>query len=101
MTPPAASQLPRAAAPFLGFARLLRSHGFVASSEQATTFMQAIALLGPKSVDHIREAALATLAPPPDRRGEFDTLFRMWLHGEEQVLHEGKGEDDEQPRHQC
>ena len=67
----------------------------MASSEQATTFMQAIALLGPKSVDHIREAALATLAPPPDRRGEFDTLFRMWLHGEEQVLHEGKGEVEE------
>ncbi|MBW8639739.1 VWA domain-containing protein [Hoeflea sp. WL0058] len=67
----------------------------MASSEQATTFMQAIALLGPRSVDHIREAALATLAPPPDRRDEFDALFRMWLHGEEQVLHAGEGEDEE------
>lgn len=95
MTPPDASDLPRAAAPFLGFARLLRRHGFVASSEQATTFMQAIALLGPKSVDHIREAALATLAPPLDRRAEFDILFRMWLHGEEQVQQEGDSEDEE------
>jgi len=95
VTPSAASDMPRAAAPFLGFARLLRSHGFVASSEQATTFMQAIALLGPKSVDHIREAAYATLAPPPDRRGEFDMLFRMWLHGEEQVQQEGDSEDEE------
>ncbi|MEO4039998.1 VWA domain-containing protein [Hoeflea sp. CAU 1731] len=95
MTPPADSDLPRAAAPFLGFARLLRRHGFVASSEQATTFMQAIALLGPRSVDHIREAALATLAPRPDRRDEFDVLYRMWLHGEEQVPHDGEGEDEE------
>ncbi len=87
--------MPRAAAPFLGFARLLRSHGFAASSEQATTFMQAIALLGPKSVDHIQEAALAALAPPPDRRAEFDMLFRMWLHGEEQVQQEGDSEDEE------
>ena len=67
--------LPAAAAPFVAFASLLRANGFAAAPEQTTTFLAAIRLLGPRSLDHIRRAAHATLAPPPERREEFDALF--------------------------
>ena len=72
MMPPA---LPAAAAPFIAFATLLRANGFAVAPEQATAFLAAITLLGPRSLDHIRRAAHATLAPPPERRQEFDALF--------------------------
>ena len=62
MMPPV---LPAAAAPFVAFAALLRANGFAAAPEQTTTFLAAIRLLGPRSLDHIRRAAHATLAPPP------------------------------------
>ncbi len=67
--------LPDAAAPFVAFATLLRANGFAVAPEQTTAFLSAITLLGPRSLDHIRRAAHATLAPPPERREEFDALF--------------------------
>lgn len=92
MRPP--ESLPRAAAPFLGFARLLRRHAFAIAPEQVTSFMQAVTLLGPRSMNDIREAALATFAPPPDRRGEFEAHFRAYFHGDAKPSIEGE-EDDE------
>ncbi|MDX8461581.1 vWA domain-containing protein [Mesorhizobium humile] len=86
--------LPPAAAPFLGFARLLRRHAFPIASEQIFSFMQAVTLLGPRSMSDIREAALATLAPPPDRRGEFEAHFRTYFYGDAKPSIEGE-EDDE------
>ncbi|MDX8523517.1 VWA domain-containing protein [Mesorhizobium sp. MSK_1335] len=83
-----------AAAPFLGFARLLRRHAFAIAPEQVTSFMQAVTLLGPRSMADIREAALATLAPSPDRRGEFDAHFRSYFYGDAEPSIEGE-EDDE------
>jgi uncharacterized protein with von Willebrand factor type A (vWA) domain len=88
--------LPPASAALLGFARMLRAAGFGIAPEQGTAFMQAVALLGPRSMDDIREAALATLAPPPDRRREFDSLFRAFFWGEERLIAEG--EEDEETR---
>jgi uncharacterized protein with von Willebrand factor type A (vWA) domain len=88
--------LPRAAAPFLSFARLLRRHAFPIAPEQATSFMQAVTLLGPRSMSDIREAALATLAPPPDRRNEFEAHFRSHFHGDAKPSIEG--EEDEETR---
>jgi uncharacterized protein with von Willebrand factor type A (vWA) domain len=88
--------LPREAAPLLGFGRLLRRFGFVVAPEQGAAFMEAVTLLGPRSMADIREAALATLAPPPDRRGEFEALFRSWFHGEEAVVTEGESEEETQ-----
>jgi uncharacterized protein with von Willebrand factor type A (vWA) domain len=70
-----ARALPDAAAPFVAFATLLRANGFAVAPEQTTAFLSAITLLGPRSLDHIRRAAHATLAPPPERREEFDALF--------------------------
>ena len=86
--------LPRAAAPFLGFARLLRHHAFAIAPEQVTSFMQAVTLLGPHSMHDIREAAFATLAPSPDRRSEFDAHFRAYFYGDAKPS-AGGGEEDE------
>ena len=92
----ASRALPRAAAPLLGFARLLRRFGFAVAPEQAASFMQAVTLLGPRSMNDIREAALAMLAPPPDRCGEFEALFRAWFYGEEAVATAGESDEETQ-----
>lgn len=74
--------LPREVRPFVGFCRLLRRMGFPAAPPQAESFIAAISLLGPGSMEDIRQAAHATLAPPPERRNEFDLLFRTYFFGE-------------------
>jgi len=89
-----APSLPPAAAPFLAFARLLRGFGFAAAPEQVTRFMQAVTLLGPRSMEDIFQAAVATLAPSPERRAEFDALFRIHFHGDGSVSAEGDGEEE-------
>ncbi|RWC89448.1 MAG: VWA domain-containing protein [Mesorhizobium sp.] len=86
--------LPPASAPFLGFARLLRQYGFAIAPEQASGFMQAITLLGPRSMADIREAALATLAPPPDRRDEFEAHFQSHFYGNTSAVVEGDADDE-------
>jgi uncharacterized protein with von Willebrand factor type A (vWA) domain len=69
------TKLPAAAAPFVAFASLLRANGFAAAPEQTTAFLAAITLLGPRSLEHVRRAAHATLAPPVERREDFEALF--------------------------
>ncbi|MBS7701932.1 hypothetical protein C7450_101115 [Chelatococcus asaccharovorans] len=78
----AAPCLPRAAAPLVAFAELLRQSEFPISSEQVTDFLKAVALLGPRSMDHLFDAARATFGPSPDRRQEFALLFRRHFYGE-------------------
>ena len=72
---------PAAARPFLAFPALLRAHGFAIAPEQTTAFMAGTTLLGPRSIDDIRLAARATLAPPPERLAEFDALFSSFFEG--------------------
>lgn len=86
--------LPQAAAPFLGFARLLRRYGFRIAPEQAAAFMAGVTLLGPRSMEDIRQSALATLAPPPDRLAAFEMLFRSHFYGD--VSAPVPGEEDEE-----
>ncbi|MGE3876481.1 MAG: VWA domain-containing protein [Parvibaculaceae bacterium] len=74
--------LPRAAEALVLFARLLRQHGFAVSHDRTILFLEAVRLLGPRSMQSIRLAALAALAPPVDRRGEFDALFRAYFFEE-------------------
>jgi uncharacterized protein with von Willebrand factor type A (vWA) domain len=81
-SPPASLSLPKAAEPFVGFGRLLRRHGHPIAPDQVKSFLEAVTLLGPRSMDDIREAALATLAPAPDRRDAFEALFRSHFFGE-------------------
>ena len=95
--------LPKVAAVLLGFPQMLRQHGFAVGPEQAMAFLRAIALLGPRNLDSLRRAGHACLAPQPERRDEFDALFRAYFHaeveaaiarsleGEEQEIEQDKG----------
>ena len=74
--------VPAAARHLAGFPPFLRGFGFTTSPEQTVTFLAAVELLGPRGIGDVRRAALATLAPPRERAGEFDALFRAWFHGE-------------------
>lgn len=73
--------LPAAARPFVAFSTLLREHGFVVSSDQTITFLEAISILGPRSLEQVRQAAWATLAPQPHQREAFDALFDFHFLG--------------------
>jgi uncharacterized protein with von Willebrand factor type A (vWA) domain len=77
------------------FPALLRANGFAVAPEQTATFLEAVGLLGPRSIADIRRAAHATLAPPPDRRAAFDALFGVHFLGE---MEEGEalGEPDDE-----
>ncbi|MBZ9775221.1 VWA domain-containing protein [Mesorhizobium sp. CO1-1-8] len=86
--------MPHAAAPLLGFGRLLRRYGFAIAPEQVSGFMQAVTLLGPRSMADIREAALATLAPPPDRRDEFEAHFQSHFYGNASAVVEGDADEE-------
>ncbi|MBM2712642.1 VWA domain-containing protein [Mesorhizobium caraganae] len=74
----------------------MRHHAFPIAPEQVSSFMQAVTLLGPRSMADIREAALATLAPSPDRRGEFEAHFRSHFYGDARPSI--AGEEDEETR---
>ena len=89
------ARLPRECAPFLDFVHTLRRHGFSVSPDQTETFLSAITLLGPGSMEHIRRAAIATLAPPVDRMGAFDTLFRAVFYGEARPAALSNASEDE------
>jgi uncharacterized protein with von Willebrand factor type A (vWA) domain len=98
---------PRAINVFISFVALLRANGFAVAPEQTTAFLAAIELLGPRSLEHIRKAGLATLAPPPERRATYDRLFDLHFRGSEAIERadredeevvrlqdEGRGEDE-------
>ena len=87
------SDIPRAARVFVEFVALLRANGFAIAPEQTTAFLAAIGLLGPRSLEDVRRAGLATLAPPPERRAVYDALFRLHFAGGEPL--EGEAESDE------
>jgi len=86
--------LPRAVSVFISFVALLRANGFAVAPEQTMAFLAAIELLGPRSLEHIRKAGLATLAPPPERRATYDRLFDLHFRGSE-AIERADGEDEE------
>lgn len=90
-------KLPRAAQIFVTFVALLRANGFSVAPEQTTSFLAAIELLGPRSLEHIRRAGLATLAPPPERRATYDRLFDIHFRGAD-AIEQAEGEDEETVR---
>ena len=74
--------MPAPARHLAGFPPFLRGFGFTTSLEQTIAFLAGVELLGPRGIDDVRRAAIATLAPPRERAGEFEALFRAWFHGE-------------------
>ena len=87
--------LPRAAWPFVRFATVLRAQGFAVAPEQTQGFIAAVGLLGPRTMRDIYRAAVPTLAPPPERRDEFEALFRLHFHGQSLAAPGGEPDDDE------
>lgn len=87
-------RLPRAARTFVAFVALLRANGFAIAPEQTTAFLEAITLLGPRDPEDIRQAGLATLAPPPERRAIYDMLFQIHFLGGEEIR--GDSSEDEE-----
>ena len=57
-----AESLPRPIVPFVEFATLLRGEGFAVAPEQTRSFVAAVGLLGPRSMEDVHRAAVATLA---------------------------------------
>ena len=80
---------------FVAFAGLLRRAGFAVAPEQTMAWLAAIELLGPTSIEDIRRAARATLAPPPDRFGDFDALFDAHFLGAQSLATEAEPSEDE------
>jgi len=87
--------LPQAARPLVAFAGLLRAHGFPVAPEQTMGFIEAVGLLGPESLRDVHAAALALLAPPHERRAEFDALFRNHFHGQTIAAAAPPSDDDD------
>lgn len=67
--------LPMAAMPFLQFSAALRQAGFLAVPEQTQTFLASTGALGPRSLQDVRNAAVAVFGPTPERREHFDEVF--------------------------
>ena len=87
--------MPAPARHLAGFPPFLRGFGFTTSPEQTVAFLEAVGLLGPRGIDDVRRAAIATLSPPRERTGEFDALFRAWFHGEvAPIPHESEDETE-------
>ncbi len=87
--------LPHAARPFVRFAGELRANGFAVAPEQTQSFIAATGLLGPASMSDIYRAAVATLAPPPERRDEFDALFRLVFWGQSLAAPASEGDEED------
>lgn len=77
-----AARLPRTLGPFVRFATVLRTNGFPAAPDQTENFIAAVGLLGPRRIDDLHRAALAIFGPSPERRDEFDALFRLVFLGQ-------------------
>jgi uncharacterized protein with von Willebrand factor type A (vWA) domain len=85
---------PKAVRPFIDFIPLMRANGFVIAPEQTTAFLSAIVLLGPRDLEDVSRAGLATLAPPPERHAAYHALFNMHFLGEA-APDIGEGEDED------
>lgn len=88
--------LPRPLLPFVEFSTLLRANGFSVAPEQTQSFVAGVGLLGPRSMDDIFRAALATLGPSPERREEFDALFRLAFLGQSLPATAGEAGDEDE-----
>lgn len=84
----------RALGPFFALAQSLRAAGFAVSPDQTQGFIAAIGALGPRGINDVHAAALALFAIPPERRIEFDAIFRAIFLGHV-VSADAEGDDDE------
>ena len=86
--------LPLAVRPFIEFPAILRQNGFAVSPDQCIGLIEAVGLLGPRSIEDIHRASIAMLAIPHERRAEFDALFRAYFMGQA-ISAPAEGDEDE------
>lgn len=84
----------RALGPFFALAAALRQAGFAIAADQTSGFIAAIGVLGPRSIADVHAAALALFAIPPERRAEFNAIFRMIFAGQS-LAADASGDDDD------
>lgn len=87
--------IPQGAAPLAEFPSVLRQAGFMVAPEQTVNFIEAVGLLGPRDMTDIHRAARATLAPPQERREDFDALFRSFFMGQVVAASTTSEDDDD------
>lgn len=80
--------------PFFALAAALRQAGFAVAPDQTAGFIAAIGVLGPRSIADVYAAALALFAVPPERRPEFDAIFRAIFAGQS-VAADAPGDEED------
>src|SRR5215468_3702158 len=88
------TDIARPLAHFVAFTAILRRASFAVAPEQTMAWLAAIDLLGPEDMGDIRRAARATLAPPPERFAEFETLFDAHFLGAVDAARESVPSDE-------
>ncbi|GAB4072019.1 VWA domain-containing protein [Ancylobacter sonchi] len=88
--------LPPIAVMMVAFGRMLRDNGFAVAPEQTETFLRSLVLLGPGGIRDVYQAAVASFSPHPERRADFDELFRAFFHGSGAVTASGETEREEE-----
>ncbi len=73
--------LPCEIQPFVTFAQRLRQSGMPISPDLVISFLAAIRLLGPASIEDVRRAGLAIFPITPDRRAIYEAVFRAVFFG--------------------
>lgn len=92
--------LPQPIQPMLMFAQTLRGAGFAVAPDQTIGFIEAVGLLGPGDILDIHKAGLALFAIPPERRPEYDAVFRAVFMGQSVAAMAEGEEDDEVQAHE-
>ena len=73
--------LPAALKPLMQLASELRLAGFPIAPDQTLSFIEAVGILGPNSIDDIRTAAIACYSITPERLAEFELIFKNLFYG--------------------
>lgn len=92
--------LPQPIAPMVDFAQALRGSGFAIAPDQTVGFIEAVGLLGPGDILDLHAAGLALFAIPPERRDEYDAVFRAVFLGQAIAAPATGEEDDEVQAHE-
>ena len=80
--------------PFFALAVGLRQAGFAVSPDQTMGFIEAVGILGARGIHDVYQSALALFAIPPERRDEFDAIFRSIFAGQ-MIAGDAEDDDDE------
>lgn len=92
--------LPRTLEPFIGFSQALRKAGFSVSPEQTESFIAAVGILGPRDIGDVFQSGLAVFSVPPERRHEYEAVFRTVFLGQTVVAPEEQSDETSVEAHE-